>query len=515
MANKDLFRSTQGPAVDTENEAGGEAFQMSAEQALAQFAVTGTFADNYYTSAEEQLVSLMQVLPGVDSKYIAQVAIYARDKGFMKDMPAFLVAYLTTRSEGFDDNFEKAFLKVIDNGRMLRTFVQILRSGVVGRKNPSARRIKDMIQYWFDHKSDDAIFKWTVGNDPSMADIIKMVHPKPATKARNALYGYVLGREHTFEDLPPLVQQYENYKINKGEVPDVPFQMLDGLSLDDEGWKQIAQKAKWMMTRMNLNTFLRHGVFNDPDEVAAIAARLEDPLNVEKARAFPYQLFIAYKSISSDMPFQITEALQNAMELATKNVPAFGGKVWVFPDVSGSMASSVMGWRGSATSAAECVDIAALIASVVLRQNKDAGVLPFNGEVVDVRLNPRDSVMTNAKKLADLCSNGTDCSVPLRRLNLKKEKGDLIIYVSDNESWMDSGRYGSTASMEEWRKFKKRNPKAKMVCIDIEANDTTQAKGNDILNIGGFSDNIWGTIKRFVDGVTPDAWIKEIKEIEV
>ena len=47
-------------------------------------------------------------------------------------------------------------------------------------------------------------------------------------------------------------------------MPDVPFQMLTSLELKTEHWKQIASNAPWQMTRMNLNTFARHGVFDEP-----------------------------------------------------------------------------------------------------------------------------------------------------------------------------------------------------------------------------------------------------------
>ena len=42
---------------------------------------------------------------------------------------------------------------------------------------------------------------------------------------------------------------------------DVPSQMLTSLPLDTEAWVRIARQAPWHMTRMNLNTFARHGVF--------------------------------------------------------------------------------------------------------------------------------------------------------------------------------------------------------------------------------------------------------------
>ena len=133
----------------------------------------------------------------------------------------------------------------------------------------------------------------------------------------------------------------------------------------------------------------------------------------------------------------------------------------------------------------------------MLRKNPRAEVIPFESNVVEVRLNPRDSVMTNAQKLSSLPCGGTNCSAPLEYLNQRRAEGDLVIYVSDYESWVDSPQYGSfggsaTATMKEWSNFRQRNPEARMVCIDIQPYGTVQAKERpDILNIGGFSDQVF------------------------
>ena len=55
----------------------------------------------------------------------------------MKDMPALLLAVLSAKSPAL---LAQVFARVIDNGRMLRNFVQILRSGAVGRKSLGSRR---------------------------------------------------------------------------------------------------------------------------------------------------------------------------------------------------------------------------------------------------------------------------------------------------------------------------------------------------------------------------------------
>ena len=68
---------------------------------------------------------------------------------------------------------------MIDNGRMLRNFVQIMRSGAVGRKSLGSRP-KRLVQAWLATASDRAILRAAVGQAPSLADVIQMVHPKPA-----------------------------------------------------------------------------------------------------------------------------------------------------------------------------------------------------------------------------------------------------------------------------------------------------------------------------------------------
>ena len=125
--------------------------------------------------------------------------------------------------------------------------------------------------------------------------------------------------------------------------------------------------------------------------------------------------------------------------------------------------------------------------------------------------------MTNAKTLASYGGGGTNCSSALAHLNNKSAKGDLVIYVSDNESWVDAGNYRSTATMAEWNKFKIRNPKAKLVCVDVTPNGTTQAHDrSDILNVGGFSDSVFEVIYKFMEyGNDQDLWIKTIEEVKL
>jgi 60 kDa SS-A/Ro ribonucleoprotein len=527
MANKNLFGSIAGkllPKPDAINEANGPAYALAPKHALAQYVATGCLNSTFYASAEEQLSTVLALCGEVDSEFIARTAIFSRERGRMKDAPALLCAVLAGRDTKL---LETIFPRVIDNAKMVRNFVQIVRSGVTGRKSLGSAP-KRMVLRWLEARSEEALFASSVGQSPSLGDVIKMVHPKPAAAGREALYAYLIGRSSHADALPDFVRDYEAFKAGQTlKVPKVPLAMLTALPLGKSDWIEIARNAPWQATRMNLNTFARHGVFGDEKvrsdeqiEIAKIVAeRLRDRAAIAKARAFPYQLMVAYANADAQVPGVVKEALQDAMEVALENVPSIAGKVYVLPDVSGSMHSPVTGNRGSATTSVRCVDVAALVAAAILRKNTDAEVIPFNDRPVPVELNPRDSVMTNAAKLAALPQGGTNCSAPLAHLNERGAKGEMIVYVSDNESWLDAPRAKArgTATMVEWNRFKVRSPDARLVCIDLQPYGTTQAKErDDILNVGGFSDQVFETVAEFGSRrLAGEHWTSVIESVEI
>ena len=524
--NKDIFsnpRPTRVPITDTINEAGGKAFSFSPEHTLAQIAATGCLNSTFYASAEQHLDKVLELTNKVSPRFIAQTAVYARERGFMKDMPALLVAILAKKDQ---DLLKKVFNRVIDNGKMVRNFVQIVRSGKVGQKSLN-RASRQLISEWLNTRDDYKMMDASIGDDPSLAVVLKLVHAKPVDDSREAMFGWILGQDRHTENLPELVKQYEAYKRKETkEIPKVPFQLLTALPLGKEEWTAIAKTMGWHATRINLNTLKRHGVFEDMKMVKLVADRLRDPENIKNARIFPYQLMMAYMN-TTDVPFEIREALQDAMEISTENIPAIDGKVYVFPDISGSMSSPVTGNRGSATSKVTCRDVAALVSAAMVRRNKTAEIIPFSDHVVPFNFNPRDSIMTIADQLRKLPSGGTNCGAPMeelvRRIAAEKSKAaDLIVYVSDNQSWVDSvGYFGtggrSTKTMEEFQKVKAVNPKAKMVLMDIQPNGTTQAsERKDILNVGGFSDQVFQIMAEFTKGeLGGEHWVGEIERISL
>lgn len=365
MANKSVFASLAGrllPRATATNAHGAKAYDYEAEHRLAQLAMAGTVGGGFYQDAEAEVTALVAAAEAVEPMFLAQTAVHVRAKGHMKDTPGLLLAVLASRDPAL---FALAFPQVVTSGKMLRTFVQIMRSGRTGRKSLGSRP-KAMVQGWLNGATDAQLMAAMVGNDPSLADVIRMVHPKPETAARAAFYAWAIGKPADTAALPPVVQDLMAFRAGAtASVPEVPFQMLSDLQLSPEQWAEVAGRASWATLRQGLNMLGRKGAFTVPGTVEHVASTLRDPARIKAAKAMPYQLLATLRALEAGVDPRLRDALHDAMEASVANVPVLQGSVAVCPDVSGSMSSPVTGFRKGATTAVRCLDVAALVAAAV------------------------------------------------------------------------------------------------------------------------------------------------------
>ena len=546
MANKKLFASAVGallPRTDAINEEQAPAYALPPRQMLAQYAATGCLNATFYASAEEQLDRVLRLCDEIEPEFIARTAVYTRREGHMKDMPALLCAVLSVRSP---ELLKRVFDQVIDNGRMLRTFVQIIRSGVGG-----AQVARHRSETAGDQLARDALRRADLPRLGRQRPVAGRHHQDGAPEAGYGLAGGALrlpcraqaqrggsaGRGPRLRGLQGGTHEHRaRRRLPDADVAEAVNGALacdrpDSLVADDADepehvpaprclrvgavdpwqrqlkndnllpldlWMQKLTDETWPLDASqedgtHQSNLACHGVEDglEPAEINVsgrdareaeavcriVADRLRDVASIAAAGAQPYQLLAAWAAVDQAMPKIVREALEEAMEVAIGNVPAIDGQVYVCPDVSGSMNSPVTGFIAGATTVVRCVDVAALIAVAVLRRNPRAKVIPFALEVVDLTLNARDSVMKNAVRLASVVGGGTNCSAPLALLNRRSAKGDLVVIVSDNQSWVDAGSGRGTELMRQWQAFKARNPQARLVCIDLQPYGTTQAVG--------------------------------------
>jgi 60 kDa SS-A/Ro ribonucleoprotein len=529
VANKSLFSSLKSlfPRATARNDAGGPAYALEPKHALAQLAATGCFNGTFCADADKQLATLKSLITQVnDNVFLAKLAIYSRERAYLKDMPAALAATLAARDTVL---FHQVFDRVVDNGRVLRTLFQMIRSGQFGKKSLSSS-LQRAFQRWLNTASPEKLLSASIGHDPSLRDILRLARPTPVDNGRRALFGWLTDKEQSKwapageVDLPEQVQLLVAFRT--AETAEQQIALLDRLHarwdlLADTAkgakvWAAIAQTIGPQALRMNLNTLQRHGVFEDVAMVRTVADRLADENEIRRSRQFPYQFFAAYLNASDEVPQAIKAALHKAAEIACDNVPELPGPAVIGLDVSGSMQSPVTGNRGhGGTSKMRCVDVAALVAAAILRSNPDSIVVPFDTQAFDAKVDPSDSILSLADRLAKYGGGGTDCSLPIRKANAAyaKRKFAGVVLVSDNESWVYQGRPycdgagGSTGVVTEWQQFVQNQVRLqggdivgpKLICIDLQPNSTTQApERSDILNVGGFSDAVFEVVSSFL-----------------
>ena len=545
MANKFLFASLTNrlPRANAVNEAGGRAYKLEPKHALAQVAATGTFGNAFYSTAETQLDEVLKLIDEVDdNQYLAKLALYAREKAFMKDMPAALLVALSVRD---NELMHRVFDRVGDNGRVLRTVFQMIRSGQFKNKAGKGRvglssSVQRAFQRWLNTASVGKLLSASIGNDPSLRDILRMARPTPKDNARRAMFGWLTDKSidkwapATEADLPVEVQSLIAYRNSESEeaqaliaggLDNVRWDLLSDAAKGPKVWAALARKMGPQALRMNLNTLLRHDVLATSTMVDYVADRIADESEIRRSKQFPYQYFAAYLNADDNVPQKIKTALHKAAEIACGNVPELPGPVVIGLDTSGSMSSAVTGHRGrGATSKMRCIDVAALFAAAILRRNPDSVVIPFDTSAYDAKMDPNDSILSIAERLAKYGGGGTDCSLPLVAANQKhaKRKFAGIVLVSDNESWVGTGRHGSTGVMTAWEAFvtnqrklagKEANPK--LVCIDLQPYQTVQAcERADIMNIGGFSDAVFNVIGAFLAD-NNQRFVDEVEAIEL
>ena len=539
MVNKNLFVSATStlPRAEMTNVAGGRAYRLPPKHALAQFAATGCFGNAYYTDAETQLNALLTTAALVeDNLFLAKLALYSRERAYMKDMPAALLLILSKRDVKL---FRKVFPRVVDNGRVLRTLLQLLRSGRFGRKS-LAYALQRCCQHWLNTASVGSLLSASIGHDPSLRDVLRLARPTPPDNARRALFGWLTDKPAekwapaTPDDLPEQVKALQAFRQTISEEEQLAilakhrfrWDLLADAAKGRKVWAAIARQMGPQALRMNLNTLLRHEVFEEGDMVSFVAARLADADEIRQARQFPYQFLAAYLNADDGLPSAVKQALHQAAEVACGNIPVLPGPVVIGVDVSGSMSSPVSGFRGhGATSKMRCVDVAALFAAAVLRRNPDSVIVPFDDRTHEARFDAADAILSIAQRLATYGGGGTNCALPLQYANerLKQRKFAGCVMVSDNQSWIGEGRYGSTGVMTAWQAFVKNQVRLhgsgfdgpKLVNIDLQPYGSVQAPDrSDILNVGGFSDAVFTVVASYLEG-QPERFVAEVEAMDL
>jgi len=239
---------------------------------------------------------------------------------------------------------------------------------------------------------------------------------------------------------------------------------------------------------------LRNIADQAPEAFPLALAFLTDARQVEKSMVLPFQIFTAAEALAGSKADSnaAKKALDKAMELSLKNVPAFDGQTLIAVDVSGSM-------KGRP------VRIAALFAAVLFKSQESADVMLFDTKTQYLRLHPGDSLTTLTQAIEKAATGGgTDFRIIFQ--NAKKTY-DRIVILSDMQAWV--GNHTPAADLVEYKRKFTCDPR--IFSFDLQGHGTLQFPESKVFALAGFTDAVLGTMKNLERD--PAALVHEIEQV--
>jgi 60 kDa SS-A/Ro ribonucleoprotein len=533
MINATLM--SQAPTLNYE---GGLAFTRSLRERVLQTLLVGVFGNTFYAdrkSLDDQSLKVLLEARNDDPEFLAKAIVYARNKGFIKDVNTKGLAVLAGGRGKTRPAFEAIFDQVINIPDDLRVFANMCVSGEIAGKNGLGGYAAKAVAGWLSSISEYHALKYgsAASKGMTLCDVIKMSHPKPASPAVAERLGWLVrGKKALGSDptLNPQIRAFEALKsaateeeaitlIRQGRLPyEVVVPTVKAMT--PAIWGELLRQAPYMNLLRNISTFTRHGVFQSEENVRFAVEKLTNEQAIQRSKVLPFRFFDAwrkYAGVQDDFDFgwfaprdqrpevtpdsRITDALREAANRAFINMPKFGKqRVAIGSDVSGSM-SGTFG-RGST----RYIDICGIFTGALLRQIEDRAIpLPFEHRVIpNLNLSGRDDILVTTEKLAKVGGGGTAVGAPVEYLLNRKIEVDVFVGITDGEDWTYGRGYGCSGSfIDHWRRYRSEiNPEAKAFLVRIDPYDHANAPADEpgVYFISGWSDSVVRYIPLMLEG---------------
>jgi len=521
--------------ADHVNLAGFPSFKPTTEDEYLQVLFTNTLGNTYYASSRdlaEQTHRVHEEMLTKDPEFMAMALVAARNKGYMRLQPIYGLMVLSTKEPGL---FQNIFDDIIKTPNDLKQFIWLCRTA--GIRQGLGRSCKTAIGNWMSRLSEYHAIKYNQADKTgySLGDVLRLTKPLPPNKKTEAIWRYVLGKDKIEYSLVQQIDCFESFKIAEpGERADyikagkLPHNVLTGVgNLNEEEWKNIVEQMPHMATVMSLRALNNKGLLKDPDVKAMVLDKLTNEETVSRARMLPFRYITAASALSSghsrmranplmhwntstptkQAPEWVYAALDDAMEIAYRNMPVLPGKTLVAVDTSGSMSSPVTG-----ASNMRCEELAGVMGAALFKADPDnVDIIAFTTHpVMPNPFSRRDSIRAIMRAVAHE-SGGTRLASAIEHAVHNKEKYDFFVGITDSEEWAasDSQHWGHT-SYGKWQGFldafreyrRKHSPNCQAFLLQLVSASDRVAPTDEpgVHYIYGWSDEVMRYIGQMAEG---------------
>lgn len=465
------FNATKRPAQpNAVTYEGGAAFEKNLEQDWLNNLFSNMLENRFYESAEDQMERYIkltkQMLAKYGPKFVARAAVFARNQLGMRSISQLTASLLNSEKFEGKRDFYKNYMHRPDD---VSEIFAILESRGEKRSHGLVKGAGDYISGLSGYQID----KYRMSNKNwSMIDLINITHPK--SEIINKFYRGTLEKAGTWEQ-----------KINAAKSKEEK----------NKNWRELVEQQKlgYLALIRNLNNILAAGVSKSWIETYLVP-QLTNADKIHKSLVFPYQIYIAYKSLKVK-EVNTVFALNKAFRTSIDNIPGLEGKSLVVLDVSGSMTDRMNGYTSMTIK-----EVCACYATAIYLANPDSEFIKFGDTAKKCDYNRLDNVFNIIAQMQynDSCGFGTNI-VPV--WNMLDKHYDRIFLFSDMQvmsvdtSW--SSYYFRINHGEEavdvMKKYFNKYGRTRVYSFDLGNYNTQIANPNsgDLVMLTSLSDKIF------------------------
>lgn len=414
-------------------------------------------------------------------------------------------------------NIERVFPKVVRTASHLFLFLETLKK-FRGRGS----FIQTLVQDWYNAMDPRSLAyqmtKYRNRNNWSHGLVMRLLHPKAASPAHNALFGWALGKQNpdshyltsTVCDYFARAQAAKSAEELVGLMHDCPAlsrEMLPSAFLNHPLIQQVLVLKGMPYTALvrSLGPFTASGALDDPKTLDTVLRNLSNPEGLKKARVHPINLLVAAKAyqrgktlagaqranaLSWSPKVQILDALEKVFLDSLSLRPGSSKRILIALDISGSMAEPLLQTGLTYRQAALA------LALPILRACPEAGIVGFAREAAPININEHDTLATANGKLTRLsigCSTAPSSAIVWATKN--RIAMDALVMISDNE--INAGA-NVVANLDAYRRTT--GLPTKLVVLNLGLKNFSVADPNrlDNLDIAGFDAAVPTILENFI-----------------
>lgn len=496
------FTKTSTPVTNHE---GAKAYTLTPEMELYSAVVTASLQDQFYEKSTDRLERLRSLITKNDPGFVARLAVYTREKMYLRSVPLVLTVELARihRGDNLVSQMAGRIVQRADEITELLAYYTLANNRKDEKKlHNLSKQLQKGLGIAFNKFDEYQFAKYNRKAAVTLKDALFIVHPKAKDNAQQTLFNKIvkddLAIPYTWETALSAAGQavYDSEKMKKQAFRKVWEDLIDS--------KQLG----YMATLRNLRNMLDYDV--STEHLMKVCATLSDREAVLKAKQLPFRYLAAYrelKGMNHGMIINIKRALEKALQTSVQHLKGFDAntRVVIACDVSGSMQKSI-----SPKSKILLYDIGLLLAMLLQHKCEYVTTGMFGDRWKKVSMSP-DNILGNVDEFyrrEGEVGYATNGFLVLEDLIKRQYVADKVMFFTDGQLWDNTTNTAKTNTMSaKWRAYKQIAPNAKLYLFDLAGYNTVplDVREDDVFLVAGWSDKIFeimDAIEKGSDAIT-------------